>query len=148
MAGFKASEAISTLNYDFTGFTVADERDAELLAKAKGTTPEPSGRQIRHFYAQQQKLFGLEPGATPQEIQDVVSKMTEDELHEMDEEIMDLMSAVTSGSPSREVLEALPFRIREMYYGWLLGELANPTIGTNGTSRRSLVPINTNRSTS
>jgi len=130
MAGFKATAAVSGLSYDFSGVEVADDDDAELLDKAKGTTPEPSYAQVRHMQA----------ATAPAEINRAMARMDEDELLERDGAIAEIIAGVTSGKPSLEEITALPFRVREAYVGWICGELNNPTAGT-GSTRRSLVPV-------
>lgn len=134
MSGFKASQAVSKMSYDFTGIEVADEDTAALLAKAKGVTPEPSPAQVRHFHATQRELLNLSPDTTQEEVVRAMAAKTEDQLLDMDEDIMDMMAEVTSGKPSRDLLAALPFRVREAYYGYLMGELAN-FLATSGTTR-------------
>jgi hypothetical protein len=141
VAGFKASAAISTLSYDFTGIEVADDEAQALLDQAKGTTPEPSGRQVRHFQARQRELLGLTPDASPEDVTKRMAEMTEDDFLGIDDDAVDMVSEVTSGRPSREELAALPFRVREAYYGWIIGELNSPTTGSGTSSRRSLAPV-------
>jgi hypothetical protein len=141
MAGFNARQAVSALSYDFTGIEVADDDAADLLAAAKGTTPEPSQKQVRHLQAVQRDLLGLPPDTTPVEANKVMAAMSEDELDDLDEQVTDMIAEVTNGKPSREELEALPFRVRQAYHGWLLGELANPSGGTSTGTRRSLAPV-------
>jgi hypothetical protein len=138
MAGFKATEAVSALTYDFRGFAVADEDAAELLKEAHGTTPEPSVEQFRRLQAAQRELLGLQPGASQEEVNASLAGMSVDEMREMDEEMLDIVADVTSGAPSRDELAALPFRIRQRYYGFLFGELDSPTTGTAPPARRSL----------
>lgn len=144
MAGFKATEAVSALTYDFRGIAVADDEAAELLEKAHGTTPEPSVEQFRRFQAAQREMLGVPPGTPQEEVNATLSTMSVDELREMDEEFLDMIAEVTSGAPSREELAALPFRTRQRYYGFLIGELDSPTTGTATPSRRSLVPVKSN----
>jgi hypothetical protein len=140
MAGFKATAAVSGLSYDFTGLEVLDDDAADLLDKAKGTTPEPSYQQVRHMQAAIKTLLGLDPDVDPAEINKEMARMSEDDLLERDEEFTDIIAGVTSGRPSRDEIAALPFRVREAYIGWVCGELNNPTAGT-GSTRRSLAPV-------
>jgi hypothetical protein len=140
MAGFKATAAVSGLSYDFTGLEVLDDDAADLLDKAKGTTPEPSYQQVRHMQAAIKTLLGLDPDVDPAEINKEMARMSEEDLLERDEEFTDIIAGVTSGRPSRDEIAALPFRVREAYIGWVCGELNNPTAGT-GSTRRSLAPV-------
>jgi hypothetical protein len=140
MAGFKATNAVSGLSYDFTGLEVLDDDAADLLDGAKGTTPEPSYQQVRHMQARLKELLGLDGDVDPVEINRAMARMSEDELLARDDDIADIIAGVTSGRPSIEEITALPFRVREAYVGWICGELNNPTAGT-GSTRRSLAPV-------
>jgi hypothetical protein len=140
MAGFKATTAVSGLTYDFTGLEVLDDDAADLLDKARGTTPEPSYPQVRHMQAQLKALLGLGDEVDPIEINKAMARMSEEDLLERDSDIAEIISGVTSGRPSLDEITALPFRVREAYVGWICGELNNPTAGT-GSSRRSLAPV-------
>jgi hypothetical protein len=140
MAGFKAREKVSGLEYDFTGITVADEDDQALLDQAVGVIAEPSTYAVRRMNGRQNDLLNLPADATLQQRLDALASKTEEEMHEMDAEQLDIISEITDGAPSRAELEALPFRHRQAFYGWLIGELANPSAGTT-SSRRSVVPL-------
>lgn len=140
MAGFKATQAVSGLSYDFTGLEVQDDETAELLDGAKGTTPEPSYQQVRHMQTRLKELLGLDGDADVAEINRAMARLSEAELLERDDDIADIIAGVTSGRPSIEEIAALPFRVREAYVGWICGELNNPTVGT-GSTRRSLAPV-------
>lgn len=143
MSGFKASERISSLSYDFRGITVADDDAQELLDGARGVTPEPSPRQVRHMQARQREVLGLSPDTTPEEANKVMAGKDEAEWNDIDDDVLDMIAELTNGSPSREELAVLPFRVQQSYYGWLLGELNSPSIGTSGSTRPSLAPVRT-----
>lgn len=140
MAGFKATQAVSGLSYDFTGLEVQDDDAAELLDKCKGTTPEPSYQQVRHMQSRFKQMLGIGDEVDPVEINKAMARMSEAELLDRDDEIAEIIAGVTSGSPSIEEIQALPYRVREAYVGWICGELNNPTAGT-GSTRRSLAPV-------
>lgn len=140
MGGFKAREKVSGLEYDFTGITVADKSDQDLLDEAVGVIPEPSTYGVRRMNGRLNDMLGLAPDATLQERMEALSSKTEAEMHEVDDEQLDIIAEITDGSPSREELAALPFRHRVAFYGWILGELNNPSAGTTST-RRSVVPL-------
>lgn len=140
MAGFKARERVSGLEYDLSGITVADDDAQALLDSAKGVIPEPSTYAVRRMNGRLNDLLGLEADATMEQRLEALASKTEDEMHEIDDEQLDIIAEIANGSPSREELEALPFRHRQAFYGWLIGEMANPTAGTTST-RRLVVPL-------
>ena len=140
MAGFKAAEKVSGLDYDFSGIVVADADAQDLLDHAHGVIPEPSTQATRRLTARQNDLLGLPPDATPQDRLDALAAKSEEEMLEIDDQQLDIIAELTAGQPSREEIAALPFRHRQAFYGWLLGELNNPSVGTTST-RRSVVPL-------
>lgn len=140
MGGFKAREVVSALEYDFAGIKANTPEDQELLDAARGVTPEPSTMQVRRMNTRQKALLGLPADATVKDTLDALATKSEEELLEIDEEQLDIVADITSGEPSRDELAALPWRHRQGYYGWLLGELNNPSVGTAST-RRSVVPL-------
>lgn len=137
MAGFKASAAISKMTYDFSGIAVDDEDVQAILdgPEGKGTTPEPSGPQVRHFQAEQRKVLGLAADTPQEDVNKHMLSLSEDEFIDLDDDILNIVADVTGGKPSRQALEALPFRVRESYYGYIIGELTNFLAGP-GTTRR------------
>lgn len=136
MAGFKASQAVSKMAFDFSGLEIEDDKAAELLngPEGKGVTPEPSGEQVRHFQARQRDILGLPPDTPQAEVNKRMMAMTETEFLELDSKIIEIVTDVVSERPSFEVISALPFRIREAYYGYVIGELTN-FLGGLGTTR-------------
>lgn len=141
MTGFVASERISALKYDFRSIEAADDDAQELLDQAKGVTPEPSTRQVRHMQARQREILGLSQDTSVEEANRVLAGLDEDAWNEVDDDVLDMVAEVTNGRPSREEIAALPFRYQQGYYGWLLGELNSPSIGTSNSTRRSLAPV-------
>lgn len=137
MAGFKATTVVSKMSYDFSGLEIVDEDVAELLngKLGKGITPEPSGEQVRHFQAEQRKLLGLAIDTPQAEVNRRMLEMTEEDFLELDDKIGDIIADVVSDRPSRDVIAALPFRIREAYYGYVIGELTNFLGGSATTPR-------------
>lgn len=141
MGGFKAVERVSALTYDFRGITVADPDAQDILDQAHGSTPEPSSHAVRRMQARQREALGMAPDTSQEEVNRALASKTEDEWRELDDEFTDMISEVCAGRPSRAELVALPYRVRESFYGWILGELNNPTDGTSAGTRRSLAPV-------
>lgn len=140
MGGFKAREKVSGLEYDFSGITVAADGDQELLDEAKGVIPEPSTYGVRRMNGRLNDLLGLDADASMEQRLNALASKSEAEMHDIDTEQLDIIAEITSGCPSAQELAALPFRHRQAFYGWLIGELANPSAGTTST-RRSVVPL-------
>lgn len=150
--GFKAEEAVEPLDWDFNPYV-----------EAKGTIPEPSDRQVSKFLrryqrtvqdvvrlsqqqlADAQNLTDEERAARraelPQTVAECVTAMQALEADEDTQRLADLMIEMTaevcSGSPGEDVLRQVPFRVRGMFFGWLVGELSNPE-GAAADSKPSL----------
>lgn len=117
MAGFIAKDALDPFPYDLAPY-----------ADAKGSVPEPSDELVRAFYAGlgnalegalgKDRLEGIDL-TEPDEVRKLMGQLTEDDLKAMQGQMLDLHAAVCDGSPSREELEALPYRLKQHFYGML-----------------------------
>ena len=132
MTKFNAKDAVEPLDYDFTPYS-----------DAKGTVAEPSDEQVATFYgalaAQLQeslppeRMEGIDV-TDPYDVSKLFLTLTGDEYKAMYDRLLELHVAVCSGAPSRDDLEALPYRLRRAWYGmvqgWLRPEASTPD--TNG----------------
>jgi len=146
--GFKASEAVSPLEYDF-----------HPHVDAKGVTPEPSTDQIVQLQVAQKaalEKLGIDTDEVDnddqgnmQSLMDMMAGLSEEQLYEIQDEQADAVAEVcgaergetdadggvywSGGNPSRDEIIALPFRIRQAYFGWLMGQLFDPESAAAGT---------------
>lgn len=129
MSKFNAADAAEPLEYDL----------APYAPDAKGTVPEPTDDQVAEFYARLGKQFENALGAErlegvdmtdPVDVAGVYMTLDADDHRKMYQALLDLHADVCSGSPSREAIEALPFRLRRAFYtavqGWLRPEASRP----------------------
>lgn len=117
MGGFKAADAVEALDYDFAPYGPA------------GTTPEPS-RAAMDTFLEQVRQLAVEAGANApasSDVPDALAGLGDAKLTELSDRMLDLFAGVCQGSPSREALAELPFRIQQVWMGWLLRELTDPT---------------------
>ena len=122
MAKFDAGAAVERLDYDFTAY-----------GGPTGTVPEPSEGQIDALL---DRLRSAMPDLPADATQAQVAEATRDmKLAEQSELMLDALGELCQGSPSREQLAELPFRVRTVFQNWLLDELMNPTNGTAATRR-------------
>lgn len=125
---FKAEDAVEPLSYSFAPYH-----------DSKGTVPEPTDDQVAAFYGDLGRQLELALGpermagvdvTDPIAVGGVFMSLTTDDHKKMYEQLLDLHAAVCSDSPGREVLEALPFRLRRAWYGavqgWLRPEVSTP----------------------
>jgi hypothetical protein len=128
MAGFNAADAVDPFEYNFAPY-----------ADAKGTIPEPSDGQVNAFYAG--LGAALKEGLGEDRVRDVdltdraalaklQAELTVDDMNKVSDAYLNLYAAVCSNEPSRDDLEALPYRLRAVFYGsiqgWLSPEALRP----------------------
>jgi hypothetical protein len=135
---FSASVDIEPLDYDFKPYV-----------DTKGTVPEPSNEAVTEFYAGIGNMLEAALGEdrlgdilTPAELIDFKLRKPEplmkvqaatsnvDDMNKASELALDLHAAVCGGSPSRDDLAALPYRVRQAFYGalqrWLSPDASRP----------------------
>lgn len=118
---FEAKDAVEPLEYDLKPYS--DE---------KGTVPEPTSDQVAAFYADlskqlehalgEERLEGYDLN-DPVEVSRLFMSLDADDNRRMYDALLDVHVAVCSGHPSREALEALPFRLRRAWFGAVQGWL-------------------------
>lgn len=121
MPAFKATEAAEPLDYDFR--PIFDE---------SGTVPEPTDDQVSEFYAGLTAVMRDALGderigdvdlTDPEQVGRLYATLTADDHRTLYGQLLDVHHAVTGERPSREALEALPFRVRQAWYGAVQGWL-------------------------
>lgn len=138
MAGFNAATQIEPFDYSFRPY-----------ADTEGVVPEPSDTQVREFYIGIGNLLVDVVGEdkirellTDEEYVDFTQRKAEpmlkvqaatnnlENMAKAQERMVELHAAVCSGHPSRETLEALPYRVKQAFYGalqgWLSPEASRP----------------------
>lgn len=128
MVQFNAANAVEPLDYNFSPFV-----------EAKGTVPEPTDEQVADFYAnlgnQLENALGKERTegvdlTDPQQVGKLFMSLTADDHRSMYEALLKLHAAVCSNQPTEDDLRALPFRLRQSFYGmlqeWLRPEASRP----------------------
>lgn len=129
MAKFDLSEALETLDYDFS------PHGTPRKSGPHGIVPEPSTGQIEAFTRIMRALVGpmmadqeAAQNMTPTEIAAKLADVDEDEA-EAREKIDALTQAIAdlcSGQPSAEDIKSLPFRGRQAFFGWVVGTFLDP----------------------
>lgn len=139
--GFKAKDVVEALDYDF-----------HPHVDARGVIAEPSTKQIRQLQSRQraavQRLgYDLDEDDETQtaNILKIMSSLDDDQLREIQDEQIDAVSEVcgceydadaeewSGGNPSRDEIVALPFRLQQAFFGWLMGEIFDPEATAVGT---------------
>lgn len=143
MAAYDAGAACEDMAYDFTTgsfWAALVESHPDLAEQGRGTVPEPSEDAIMAFQRAQRAALGLDVGADEEEVRKHLMAMTDDEQEAMNVAVLDSYVTLCNGSPSRELLSAVPFRHRRLFYRWLSEEINDPKAAMNGT-RPTLVPL-------
>lgn len=124
MGKFDAGTAVEAMEYDFTKY-----------GGGAGIIPEPSGDVLDEFM---QAL-----AASMSTVQDVTNLgeidttdgeavaaalaaiKDQDTIKQVDDELTELVARLTQGQPSADDIATLPFRVKQAFIGWLVGQL-NP----------------------
>lgn len=122
MTGFNAKDALDPFDYDLRPY--ADE---------KGTIPEPSDAAALDFYEGltdalesalgAERLEGVNLRDADERAQ-LMSELSREDMEKMQGVMLDLHAGVCNGHPTREGLEALPYRLKQAFYGALQGWLS------------------------
>lgn len=115
--GFKATEAVDELTYDFNPHV-----------NQSGTIPEPTTAQVEDFRA---RIFNTvkDSGIDPEELASgKVGLDSMDTLLEtasgIEAELLGAVADLTGIAQS--TLNALPYRVRAAFFGWVMGEFFSP----------------------
>lgn len=127
MGKFNAGTAVEVLEYDFTDY----------VPDCKGSIPEPSTEQldayfnaIRDLAKNVQNLRAKAERAEHAEDNELSNDEVDAILAEMDDlsiskytgEMTVAIADLCSGQPSKEQIEALPFRVKQAFLQWVTGE--------------------------
>lgn len=133
MPKFDASSIGGDLEYDFTTW-----------GGPKGIVPEPPRAAVNGMLKSISSSFkevGLRDDdesdevLTPDEVADTMNKVEDDEMFEkLNAKLLDALTEVCGGSPSREALDKLPYRPFMGFFGYLIGNLTNPEESKPGTA--------------
>lgn len=126
--GFKASEKMSKLDYDFSPYH----------PEVKGVTPEPSSAAVNHFTsrlakAAEERGFAVKDPYDMREVSEVFGRMTEDDMRAIDTETREATAELCDGQPTHDEIMGLNHRPFQAWLGWLQGELSNPEASTGAT---------------
>lgn len=136
MPKFDAGASVETLEWDFT--TIPDWPKNGTLAKAHGTIREPSDAMIGAFLDGMKQLytdakaFGIDlpEDADPMEITAAIDAVTGDDFVKLMATLVSLYADLCGGSPTTEMIGALPLRARIKFFGWLVEEVVRPEAGS------------------
>ena len=120
--GFDAGSAVEALEYDFT--TCAIDGKPCL---GQGTIPEMTDKQLRDFgkatLRVMKKLGGDANATSPKTL---FASLAPENLEVALDDMTAMVATFCQGHPSEDELKALPFRVRQAFFGWLFGELFSP----------------------
>lgn len=115
--GFNAEQFIEPLDYNF-----------EKFGGPSGTIPEPSDKQIYAF--NEAMRSGLEARGVDITTGDRVAwaaqlaKLDVNAQREYLDSMVHVFADLCGGSPDLQQLQALPYRIRNAFFGWLAAQLS------------------------
>jgi hypothetical protein len=137
--GFDASKAVSPLDWDFTEF-----------GQGKGRVPEPTDKMIETALrdlakasAEMIEKAGLkrDPNLTQDQIAEILAAFPDDfeatAFAAMSKKMITIFAKLCGNQPSATILTALPFRVRQLFFLWLMKEL-RPEADGGATTRPPL----------
>jgi len=123
VGSFVLQDEVSELTYNFEPYG------------GSGPIPEPSSDQIQDFKNAIADLIASTPAPegdrdsmTPQQMVASISTILKRDTSESDEKVLHMAADVCSGQPSFDEIQALPFRARTAFLGWLVGTLILPEV--------------------
>lgn len=114
--GFDAADSVDPLDWSFAPYV-----------DASGTVPEPTHEMVENLFAAIRGLAvaaGIAPGASRREAIEAFAAIPEKVQRKQTKATMDALIGFCQGSPSREQIEALPYRPLNAFVGWLVGQFA------------------------
>lgn len=116
--GFKATEAVEELTYDFNPH-----------ANAAGTIPEPTTAQIEHY--RDTVFMALKASGLAEQMQAGEQEFNFDRMDELlqkTSEVEAQMVAATADLTGLDAgtLAALPYRVKAAFLGWIMGQFFSP----------------------
>jgi hypothetical protein len=106
---FNSKDSVSPLDYDFS----------EHVPGVKGTIPEPTGALLDEFRGTLTQFFNLDG-----ELKE--KNLTKEDQDLLKVALIDALADVCAGSPTREQIEALPYRPQLAFIKWMASEILNP----------------------
>ena len=114
--GFSAESAVEPLDYDLRPYV-----------DAQGTVPEPTHEQVQALFKALRELVvaaGVDPGASRDEVIQAFADIPEEQQKAQSDATMQAIVDFCQGSPSKQEIEALPYRPLNAFLGWLVGQFA------------------------
>lgn len=125
---FNAGEVVANDDLDF---------DFADVGGPKGTVPEPTRDRLDAYWAsvregmevagldqermlEAEKLGGADTPEGRAALVAIMAEATPEKLSEMTRGRIQAIADLCAGQPSREEIDALPYRVQEAFFGWLL----------------------------
>jgi hypothetical protein len=127
LSTFNLTDAVGVLEYNFEPYA------------GKGVIPEPSAIQIQAFRQALGEMLGEVDEDSSDKDEGVVfakrlSEYLNSDTTEADEKSLHIVADVCSNQPSFDDLQALPYRARQAFLGWIVGMLLVPEGARPATS--------------
>lgn len=94
----------------------------------RGTIPEPSTEQIQTFLEVLRQVMPTVEGPDGKKMLDLaaLNERFKDNPDEAEAIVNSAVSAVCSGTPTADQIGALPYRVKQRFYGWVVGTFLAP----------------------
>jgi hypothetical protein len=115
-AAFSAADAVVKLDWNFRPFV-----------DANGTVPEPTTDQVGAFFDDLRVILDRPEDDTDQNVVQFMGQMSRDQKLFADPKLLAAHAALCSDQPTAEQLAGLPHRHRQAFFGWVIGQVTDPT---------------------
>lgn len=116
MAGFKADEVVQKLEWDFRPHV-----------DASGVVPEPSTEKVGTFFSQLSDILDRPEGEKVDSVVGYLASMSVEQMSLVDDKLLAAYADLCSDCPTAEQMRALPHRQRQAFFGWITGQVTNPS---------------------
>jgi hypothetical protein len=138
MPNFNAATIAESLDYDFAPHV-----------KASGTIPEPSDDQIGEFLDAVQGVMKEAQAMVPEDLDtdnaaallDAMNHLEAAEFVRITAKMSGVYSRLCSNHPTERQIQALPLRIRRLFFEWLQQEVINPEAVTDDGTAPAKTPL-------
>lgn len=137
MAHFSAATVAEGLEYDFSPHV-----------KASGTVPEPTDEQIGTFLDEVQKVMTEAQDMVPDldtedpaSIIDAMNHLKADEFVAVTAKMSGVYARLCSNHPTEKQIQALPLRVRRLFFEWLQQQVMNPEAVTDDGTAPAKTPL-------
>lgn len=111
----------------FDGATAVSRLDWKFNDGTEGVVPEPSTEQVGAFFDQLHLILDRPEDEKVEDVVNYMAQLSAAQMQLVDEKLLAAYASLCSDQPSAAQLRAVPHRERQVFFGWITGQVVNPT---------------------